>query len=845
MEEKKSFWKRYEFIIIALITLLAIYLIIAFNQKINFFLGNEMVVYLTAGQESFSMHYGESSLASFNVSIDNFAYCMANCNYSFNDRSRNELIDKGSFEINKDQYFAKRYNLSIKRIGSGQDIYSFDVSCYSMRSFLCLTNGLEKSRSSLVTVNYDLTSTEKELKKVLKQNVTMLLEMLSEEDVLHQKVNQKYFELAHRANLNNLTKEKIAIDDEYDKLRISVENLKSLWSVENYVKLNQMFNESFFENLMDINTSIGNLNNGIDNIIGIHNELLLGLGKLSANLKHLEGFVHLIGGNETINETDAMVGNFNNASSSMTNNTFESYGDIIHKLAGIVENQTSIIEKTKLPAAGLFFDYEYDLRYENDLLCSLKQDCNENFSVDVVVGDTTLFLNGYPNITLVKNACNSLKGLNQTFSQINNGSLNLIQNKGIIFPNNDLFLNLTAVFKDNLIRLINNSYRDSFEKMISGNNLNPDIIKIANSTLPANKTDRIQIGSSQPFNISLYLLSQINLSSGSLRLLDECQKLDEEKEKIGNFDFNPVSTNITYDIVPSAEANLSDNPPICCVFNDCRPCCRDESCKNDPKTFPVIFLHGHSFSKDNSPEYSLDAFNKLQTKLQEDGYINAGIVSLYSKNEQMQSGIWGLSGKPVTVKVSYYYDAFRKDDKYIVVPTKSENIDTYALRLKDLIDIVKDRTNKPKVNIIAHSMGSLVARRYIQIFGDGDVDKLIMIAAPNKGITSDISSYCGVVGDNRECDDMKEDSIFINKLNDPSEQPKNVQMYNIIGEGCKMKSGNGDGVVTVQSAELANAKQFFINGTCNGIFGGTLHTELLNIDEYPQTYSIVKRILTD
>ena len=48
-----------------------------------------------------------------------------------------------------------------------------------------------------------------------------------------------------------------------------------------------------------------------------------------------------------------------------------------------------------------------------------------------------------------------------------------------------------------------------------------------------------------------------------------------------------------------------------------------------------------------------------------------------------------MSGKPVTVKVSYYYDAFRKDDKYIVVPTSSENIDTYALRLKDLIDIVK------------------------------------------------------------------------------------------------------------------------------------------------------------
>ena len=97
--EQKSFWKKYEFVIISIATLLLIYLVVFFNQKINFFLGNELILYLTPHQKSFNMNYGDASKAEFDVSIDNFAYCKAACSYSFNDRSRNEIIDKGKFEI--------------------------------------------------------------------------------------------------------------------------------------------------------------------------------------------------------------------------------------------------------------------------------------------------------------------------------------------------------------------------------------------------------------------------------------------------------------------------------------------------------------------------------------------------------------------------------------------------------------------------------------------------------------------------------------------------------------------------------------------------------------------------
>ena len=645
--------------------------------------------------------------------------------------------------------------------------------------------------------------------------------------------------------MNNLSKQKIDIDYAYDKIRISVENLKSLWSVEDYVKLNKLFNESFFKTLYEIRHSIEGLDKSINDIVSLHNELLSGLNKLSVNLKQLNNFIYLIDNNELINQTKSVSKNFDKLASSVTNNTFENYDDLIKELGRVVEQQTQVIEKSKIPSSALFFSSEYILNYENDLLCSLKQDCKDNITIINPVKNTERFMENYPNLELLKQNCDSLNELNKKYSGTRNETLAIISNKNLTFPSGNEFLEFADNFKDNKMREINNSYYESLEKTRYGNKTSPDLMGIADSFLPKNITEAMPLDYNKSVNFSLYLLSQIRMLDATLNLLDKCSKLDKSTVKISNFNFETISANISYNIVSKVDTNLSDNPPVCCIFNECKPCCRYESCRNDPKTFPVIFLHGHSFAKDNSPEFSLDSFNKLQSKLQEDGYLNAGIVSLYSQNEQVQKGVWGLSGKPVSVKASYYYDAFRKEDKYIVVPTKSENIDTYALRLKDLIKLVKERTNKPKVNIIAHSMGGLVARKYIQIFGEEDIDKLIMIATPNNGSSGQISDYCAFVGENRECQDMQENSLFMNKLNDPSKQAAKIRIYSVIGQGCEMKLGDGDGIVLSENAKLQNAELFYVNGTCAGLFGGNLHTEILNIEKYPETYGIVTGILKE
>ena len=287
---------------------------------------------------------------------------------------------------------------------------------------------------------------------------------------------------------------------------------------------------------------------------------------------------------------------------------------------------------------------------------------------------------------------------------------------------------------------------------------------------------------------------------------------------------------------------LTPNYAVCCVFGECKRCCTQEECKNNPLLYPVLFLHGHSLNKDNSPDFSLDAFNKIQASLQEDGYISVGAITPISDYSEINEGEWGLSSKPISVKGSYYLVSYYNIGGYSITTQKSENIETYAIRLKELIDLLKFRTGKDKVIIITHSMGGLVARSYVSIFGDSSVEKLVLIAAPNKGISGKISNYCPVLGEKKECSDMSSESIFIKKLNDPLKIPKNIEIYNIIGIGCSMNGKEGDGIVTKENAEIEYAQNYYINGTCEGV-SKPLHTQILDIGKYPEVYSIISSVL--
>lgn len=280
---------------------------------------------------------------------------------------------------------------------------------------------------------------------------------------------------------------------------------------------------------------------------------------------------------------------------------------------------------------------------------------------------------------------------------------------------------------------------------------------------------------------------------------------------------------------------LQSEEPMCCYMGNCDICCMD-NCIDDPDKYPILLIHGHSFNDAISAESSLGDMRSIQEEMTKDGVIDGGYILL---NNFDNTDTFARTNRQIVFASSYYFDLYQNTESSVLLQTKAESLDTYALRLNDLVKTAKDITNRDKVYIVAHSMGGLVSRRYMQIFGSSDVEKLIMIGTANHGIDGYILSSCSIFGANSHCNAMDEDSLFINKLTYGRKPETNVSM--IIGLGCPIDGMPADGIVKNESAYLPWAKNHYVEGNCSGV--DFLHRKMLNVEEYPETYEIIKKEL--
>lgn len=279
---------------------------------------------------------------------------------------------------------------------------------------------------------------------------------------------------------------------------------------------------------------------------------------------------------------------------------------------------------------------------------------------------------------------------------------------------------------------------------------------------------------------------------------------------------------------------LPDNPRECCVFGVCKPCCAQGECLENE---PLIFVHGHAISKGNQPERSHTSFANIQHLLESEGYIDAGELT----SGGIPPGVWGEMPSPISIRVSYYYLSYYDIGQYQIVTRKSDSIETYAIRLKELIDEVLLRTGKDKADVVAHSMGGLVVRQYIALFGDEKLDNVILIGTPNYGVEGRVKNLCSVVGSSRECTEMKAGSIFLKRLNVESNTFENG--HTIIATGCDMNGEDGDGIVLARSVALPFTENHYIEGECTDALNSNLHIRMADPEYYPETYDLIKEII--
>ena len=236
-------------------------------------------------------------------------------------------------------------------------------------------------------------------------------------------------------------------------------------------------------------------------------------------------------------------------------------------------------------------------------------------------------------------------------------------------------------------------------------------------------------------------------------------------------------------------------------------------CKKSIK-YPIILVHGWGGD--------LNSLKELQNKLNSEGIAeNKGAIYSTSTTSICENG-WSTA---VSVNFDYYDDG---EDK---------GINSYARKLKTAIDVLSDCTGSSKVTIIAHSMGGLVSRDYMKNYGDGKVNKLIMLETPNYG--SPFASLGGITSSDANL--MIPGNDFLNSLNlNKNECEYRNKMINIASrvllEGlvddkikeeaskdiCPKKSNVMSMIVPVESAKLSGAENIEITGCSHSSESGLI-----------------------
>jgi triacylglycerol esterase/lipase EstA (alpha/beta hydrolase family) len=136
---------------------------------------------------------------------------------------------------------------------------------------------------------------------------------------------------------------------------------------------------------------------------------------------------------------------------------------------------------------------------------------------------------------------------------------------------------------------------------------------------------------------------------------------------------------------------------------------------------PILFVHGYSGSASN--------WNTMIGRFEKDGWTKSQL-SAYSYN------------------------------------TSQSNITTAEKVVKTEVEKLLKSTKATRVDIVAHSMGSLNTRWYIKFLeGESKVDDWVSLGGPNHG--TDFANFCF----SASCVEMRVGSTFLKKLNEGDETP--------------------------------------------------------------------------
>ncbi len=290
-------------------------------------------------------------------------------------------------------------------------------------------------------------------------------------------------------------------------------------------------------------------------------------------------------------------------------------------------------------------------------------------------------------------------------------------------------------------------------------------------------------------------------------------------------------------------------------FANVQGTCEKLDCYNNRDTYPVLFVHGHLFQASGDPmvesRYTFDTMIPYLAKKYPSTYDAGTIVD--KGNEFLDKGLHTNPGIAM-FRTTYYGYAYIDSLGHFQFEKKNyESITEYAKKLNGIIDATLSTTGRKKLKIVTHSMGGLVVREYLRLYGNDKVDTLIMIGAPNNGIDGSIQSNCASMGgSDTECAEMASGSDFLKTLKAEDKLPERI--YTIIGL-YRDSNSQGDGIVRSDSGQLLGIKNYIYRSAKTNAGGnlnyigaalGTktlVHSDLVNPKEMPEVSDTIAQLL--
>lgn len=838
-------------------------------------LGN-LEITVKADKISLDLVHDESTAITITIiHTDNF--CNVLCTYDIIDDNTKQIV----YPLNT-KYVPKSglslsytFNAPSKKDGgeSGTRFYRFKAKCSEESSLIC--GAVAPPEEQLITLNYHLTSEEQSALQYLDSNLPSIKSNLEESEKKIYNIKSKFNELPKNILISDIKSDFGALETDFGNYKKFQQTIKDYYDNLDLLTAKNILSSSGLLSSSTLRDKANSLNINLQARIELHNKLVKDIKELSTSLNTFSKDITILNEVSSFNELKNKI---NSLSEKFNSGNFNSYDVINSEVLSIKEDINNLNKKIDSKRNELLDKIDNTISQEQSKLCNIKYSCNLNLKTS----RTSDFVSNVDNVCKI--SISRLKGsfdeANKKDYEIYKGNLTDTQFKNDIITEKNKKINELNTIVKSLYDLLNKNdveinidecaksfidvkqiyYLDKSEKNYTDNSKN------ICEKLQKDASEKVKDKEKSFFyKFKRFFINIISSKKFTFEPISEIKTLNIPKEPIllefakEINDFTKAYCNIDLNLAPISKVELSfaeakgktlDKTSIqdtkkhesqCCVFGSCGKCCEGDECANDVKSYPVIFIHGHSFFAGDSPKYSLAAFNAIKDSLYDSGYLIGGAVLPNSKYEDVPKGEWGKSGVPVTIKVTYYYDVYDEQGNLLNKPSKSEHIDEYAKRLDDIIKLIKYRTGKNKVNMIAHSMGGLVARDYMKNYSSDSVNKLIMIGTPNQGITPKIYAGCLAASAGiTECGEMKKGNNFLIQLNSVKISD-DVKVYTIAGTGCQ----NGDGISESSSVEIGGATNFKIEGKCSGFAGYDFHTDLLNPQLYPKVLEYINEILKE